>query len=91
MTKLLTKAFEIAEKLSTNIQDEIGKNLLEDIYGELKWDETLNKSSGLLEKMANKALENFRNDNTCEKGFDKLSLFQEILQKHYLSDLCCFL
>ncbi|MGR3178656.1 MAG: hypothetical protein ACUZ8E_11415 [Candidatus Anammoxibacter sp.] len=72
MTKLLIKAFEKAEKLPENIQDEIANNLLEDIEGKFKWDDTLNKSSDKLEKMANKALENFRKGNTCEKGFDEL-------------------
>jgi hypothetical protein len=52
MTKLLSKAFEKAKNLPENIQDEIAKNLLEDIEGELKWDDTLKKSKEKLKKMA---------------------------------------
>lgn len=72
MTNLLSKAFEKAEKLPENVQDEIAKDLLEDIEGELKWDDTLEKSKKKLEKMAIKALENFKTGITHEKGFDEL-------------------
>ncbi|ODS32850.1 MAG: hypothetical protein SCARUB_02009 [Candidatus Scalindua rubra] len=72
MTKLLSKAFEKAKNLPENIQDEIAKNLLEDIEGELKWNDTLKKSKEKLEKMASKALENFRAGRTHKKGFDEL-------------------
>jgi len=41
MTKLLQKAFQEAQKLSENLQDEIAQQLLADIENELKWQETL--------------------------------------------------
>ncbi len=37
MTKLLQKAFQEAQKLSANLQDEIAQQLLADIENELKW------------------------------------------------------
>ncbi len=40
MTKLLSKAFEEATKLPKDIQDEIGRQLLKEIAGEPRWDET---------------------------------------------------
>ena len=72
MTKLLSKAFEKAKNLPEGIQDEIAAILLEDIEGELKWDDTLKKSNEKLEKMASKALDNFRAGRTKKKGFDEL-------------------
>ena len=72
MTKLLSKAFKKAEKLPYNMQDEIATQLMEDIAGELKWDDTLKKSSEQLGNMANKAIENFRAGRTQKKGFDEL-------------------
>lgn len=72
MTKLLSKAFKKAEMLPYNMQDEIATQLMEDIEGELKWDDTLKKSSEQLGNMANKAIENFKAGHTKKKGFDKL-------------------
>ena len=37
MTKLLQKAFQEAQKLYENLQDEIAQQLLADIENELKW------------------------------------------------------
>lgn len=37
MTKLFSKAFEKAKNLPENVQDEIAKNLLEDIEEEFKF------------------------------------------------------
>jgi hypothetical protein len=45
MTKLLQKAFQEAQKLSNNLQDEIAQQLLVDIENELKWQETLANSN----------------------------------------------
>jgi hypothetical protein len=41
VTKLLEQAFNEAQKLSVQMQDEIAHQLLEDIHNELKWQETL--------------------------------------------------
>jgi hypothetical protein len=41
MTRLLETAFERASRLPGGLQDELAAQLLEDIEGELKWDETL--------------------------------------------------
>jgi hypothetical protein len=72
MTKLLKKVFEQAEKLSPTLQDEIAAQLLEDIEGELKWDETLAKSHDKLAKLADQALEDFKAGRTKKMGFDEL-------------------
>ena len=56
MTRLLTKAFEEASRLSEVDQNEIAMRLLEEIEGEDRWDETLAKSPDALERLADKAL-----------------------------------
>jgi hypothetical protein len=52
MTDLLKKAFEQASQLPDRLQDEVAHQLLEDIRGELQWDDTLARSQVQLEKMA---------------------------------------
>lgn len=72
MTSLLKKAFDKASQLPQNLQDQIARGLLEEIEWELKWEETLVGSEDLLEKLANKALQEFEAGKTVEKGFDEL-------------------
>ncbi len=72
MTKLLEKAFEQAIQLPQILQDEIAKDLLEDIEGEFKWDETLVGSHDELRKLAEHALKQFKSGHTKEMGFDEL-------------------
>ncbi|BDI16332.1 hypothetical protein ANSO36C_21340 [Nostoc cf. commune SO-36] len=72
MTKLLQKAFQEAQKLSENLQDEIAQQLLADIENELKWQETLANSEinlDILQKMAQSALIEDQEGKTEEKGF----------------------
>ncbi len=72
MTELLTKAFEQASRLPSERQDELAQQILEDLVGETKWDETLARSQDQLEKLADKALSEFRAGRTREMGFDEL-------------------
>ena len=72
MTELLSKAFEQAVKLPQALQDEIAEQLLEDIEGELKWDETLAKSHDKLAKLADQALKESKAGRTQKMGFDEL-------------------
>ena len=72
MTRLLTKAFEEASRLSEVDQDEIAMRLLEEIEGEDHWDDTLAKSPDLLERLADKALGDFKAGRTKKMGFDDL-------------------
>ena len=72
MTELLEQAFEKAQKLSDDLQDELAQQLLEDIENELKWQESLSNSEddlGILEEMAQRALIEDREGKTEEKGF----------------------
>jgi hypothetical protein len=72
MTRLLTKAFKEASRLSEEAQDEIAVRLLEEIEGEERWDETLARTPDVLERLADKALEDFKAGRTKKLGFDDL-------------------
>ncbi|MBJ7899054.1 MAG: hypothetical protein GC158_03805 [Cyanobacteria bacterium RI_101] len=72
MTTLLDKAFQEAKKLSSNLQDEIAKQLLEDIESELKWQKTLADpmiNLDILSEMAQAALIEDQQGRTEAKGF----------------------
>jgi len=58
--------------LPEELQDEIAQSLLEDIEGEAKWDETLARSPQVLEKLADKALQDLKAGRTKKMGFDEL-------------------
>jgi len=72
MTASLNKAFAKASHLPAPIQNQLAQQLLDDIAGELKWDQTLAGSQKLLESMANKARKAKRRGKTTKKGFDAL-------------------
>ena len=72
MTKLLQKAFQEAQQLSEDLQDEIAQQLLADIENEIKWQKTLANSDinlDILQKMAQSALIEDQEGKTEEKGF----------------------
>lgn len=72
MTKLLEKAFQEAQKLSDNLQNEIAQQLLIDIENELQWQEALadpDINLDVLSKMAQAALIEDQEGKTEAKGF----------------------
>jgi len=69
---LLEQAFQAAQKLPSELQDEIAQQLLEDIENELKWQETLSNPEadlGGFEAMAAAAIAEDEQGNTEAKGF----------------------
>jgi len=58
--------------LPEELQDEIADWLLDDIEGEARWDQTLASSPQVLEKLADKALEDLKAGRTKKMGFDEL-------------------
>lgn len=72
MTPLLKQAFEIISKLPDSLQDEIALKLLEDIERELRWDETFEKTTDELAKLAAAAIEKFKARRMKQMGFDEL-------------------
>lgn len=72
MTRLLSQAFEKASQLPDELQDQVALELLEEIEWESRWDDALHTSQPTLERLANKALHEYRSGATKEMGFDEL-------------------
>ncbi|MEW6138234.1 MAG: hypothetical protein AB1733_08380 [Thermodesulfobacteriota bacterium] len=72
MTKLLAQAFKKASELPDELQDQLAQELLEEIEWESRWDSTLDGSQETLERLAKKALREYRSGKTKEMGFDDL-------------------
>ena len=72
MTALLEEAFRKASALPPDMQEQVARQLLEDIEGESKWNESLAKSAKVIDRLAAKALEAHRTGRTHTKGFDEL-------------------
>ena len=72
MTNLLQQAFEKASSLSDDLQDQIAQEVLEEIDGEARWDQTLAATQNKLELLAERAEKAYRAGKTKEMGFDEL-------------------
>jgi len=72
MTKLLKQAFEKASQLPGNLQDELARELLQDMQAEQKWDETLVESQDILNSLAKDALKQHKTGRTKLMGPDEL-------------------
>ncbi|MGK7875099.1 MAG: hypothetical protein AB4426_17915 [Xenococcaceae cyanobacterium] len=72
MTTLLEQALKEAQKLPSELQDEIAQQLLEDIQNELKWQETISNPDvniDVLQQMAQVSLQEDEEGKTEDKGF----------------------
>jgi hypothetical protein len=72
MTKLLKQAFEKASELPSDLQDELARELLEDMHAEQKWDKTLAESQDVLDSLAHDALKHHKAGRTKQMGADEL-------------------
>ncbi len=72
MTQSLSYAFKKASLLSTEIQDVLAQEIIDEIEAEAQWDTTLVQSADKLEEMASKALEEHRDGKTKKLGFDEI-------------------
>jgi hypothetical protein len=72
MTELLTEAFKEAEKLPLETQNQLAQDVLDSIRMEYAWDQTLENSQEVLEKIADQALNDFEQGKTKQMGFDEL-------------------
>jgi hypothetical protein len=72
MTKLLAQAFAKASELPENLQDELARELLQELAGEALWDQTLAESAEAVDKLAEQALKEHRAGRTRKMGFDEL-------------------
>jgi len=64
MTNKLKKAFEAASKLPPADQDALAAAILEEVKVEGLWDATFAKQPGVLERLADEALEEHRAGRT---------------------------
>ena len=72
MRELLSEAIKRIEKLPDDLQDEIAKQIMDDIENERNWRDALSKPQKKIERLAEKALENSKAGRTKKIGFDKL-------------------
>ncbi|HWE93559.1 MAG TPA: hypothetical protein VG269_06245 [Tepidisphaeraceae bacterium] len=72
MTASLAKAFVKASRLPEAAQEQLAEQVLNDIRGELKWDQALADSQDLLEQLASKARSAKQQGKTTKKGIDEL-------------------
>jgi hypothetical protein len=72
MTDLLAQAFAKAAELPESLQDELARELLDDLVGEGRWSAALADSAEPLDDMAEQALKEHRAGRTKEIGFDEL-------------------
>ncbi len=72
MTTLLQEVFQKASSLPVHLQDMLAKELLLEMEWEDKWDNTLENSQSALGKLTLKAMKEYKEGKTVEKGFDEL-------------------
>jgi hypothetical protein len=71
MTALMHQVVQHLESLPDSQQDVLASLLLEELGGELRWDDTLAGSQGLLVSLASQALADHSNGLTVQGGFDE--------------------
>ena len=64
MTKALERAFREASKLSDEEQDALAESILTEVLSEDEWERFFSASTGVLEKLADEALEEHRAGKT---------------------------
>jgi hypothetical protein len=72
MTALLQEVFQKASGLPEDVQELLAKELLEEIEWETRWDKTLADSQPLLDRLTARAMQEYKEGKTEEKGFDEL-------------------
>ncbi len=72
MTKLLTEVFEKASRLPESLQDQLARELLDELASESRWERTLAESQDKVDRLAEKAVAEYKAGRTKEAGFDEL-------------------
>ncbi len=67
MTELLSEAFQKASRLPDSLQDDLAQELLDEIAWESRWDKTLAESQDKVDRLAQKAIEEYKAGRTKEK------------------------
>lgn len=68
MTKLLTEVFEKASRLPESVQDQLARDLLDELAWESRWERTLAGSRSKLDQLAEKAVAEYEAGRTKEAG-----------------------
>jgi len=85
LTKLLEQAFTKYSKLPEEEQNVLARVILEELEAEQKWDALFEKSSDLLEELANEALKEHKAGKTKQLDPDQLSNLSQLISfDHYL-------
>jgi hypothetical protein len=72
MTKLLERAFKEASKLPEIEQNALAKWVIEELKSEDRWEKVFTGSKDVLDRLADEALEEYREDKTETLDIDKL-------------------
>ena len=72
MTKLLEKAFEEASKLPELEQNVLAKRLLNELAAEEKWEKAFAGSEDILSRLADEAIEEYKQGRTKPLDIDSL-------------------
>ena len=72
MVAALQEAFQKVSDLPEDVQELVAKQLLTEVEWETRWDKTLADSQPLLDRLTARAMREYREGKTEEKGFDEL-------------------
>ncbi len=72
MTELLEQAFRKAFVLPLELQDLLAREFLQEIEWENQWDKTIAKSQDALNKLTERAMQEYEFGQTEEMGIDEL-------------------
>ena len=72
VTELLARAFEKASRRPRDLQNQLARELLDEIAWESSWDKTLEDSQDKLDRLAEKAEREYQAGKTKEQGIDDL-------------------
>ena len=72
MTNLLQQAFEKASVLPDSLQDQLAREVMQEIESETQWDEVFDRSQDELHRLGEKALADMKAGCGRHAGFDEL-------------------
>ncbi|MHC4501671.1 MAG: hypothetical protein ACYTFI_00060 [Planctomycetota bacterium] len=72
MTKLLAEVFEKASRLPESLQDQLARDLLDELAWEGRWEKALAESRSKVDQLAEKAVAEHKAGRTKEAGIDEL-------------------
>jgi hypothetical protein len=71
MSDLMTKLLERISELPPDLQEEIAKQLIDEVDQEIKWQSSLENPDVVLDRLGEKALKESKEGKTRKSGFDE--------------------